>query len=621
MANFFIKSVALQDIRCFHGDTKIILKNPTIFVGGNDTGKSSIFKVLDVFFNHLDIEKDKVEVKKEYINFLMPKYCDRAHSSKRICIEIGADDNRLLRNMTRDEGTTELILTVTWRGCKLELNECHRNVTSDKAAINLYQRLKKNISFVYIPSLRDVSGDIFNQNLTSLLNTKVFEEIYPQQAGGTPTGYRQIKNFLIKYKEELKTIANSGLLKAVQQNIPIPVSQDITFDVDMDESEILKWSLEKIRIVKPARAAERVDMPDMGTGVLSSLSLAILFTNKVSTESGKLNIIAIEEPEAFVHPHYQRSLFGRLLKNVGSNHLLVSTHSPAIIDRQHIGNISIVTRNSGAEGSKIWQIGSIRDMDEEIFTAHANFQNSELFFSDLVVLVEGSSEKLVLTHLFDKLPLELKELFSGISIIDVGGNAHFGPFIRLLKSFGKAGKEFPIKWLVFTDRDSIQPGLGQPIIRALRESGYAHIDYNQINTLLNNPFTDDADGFVKVRQINAILKPAKSFINLADLEYSLITQKNFRYIKKYWKQEKAKGLITLDLPVRFNDALTYLGSKGLRLDKQYSETGKKPFVHAKIMRWTKLKDVSDIYKDFLKLVAEELTEDAEYLRKLSQVLE
>ncbi len=617
-----VVKVRFQNIRCFHGDIEIVLNNPTIFVGRNDSGKSSIFKILDIFFNKLKIENEKINLDKDSIDFLWPKFSEKKHSSKRIWVEISASDRRLLRGMAdSSSGTAWLILTITRGSVKLELNETHRGNVSSKKAVKLYEKLKEYVSFTYVPSLRDVSGKVFNESLSELLGREVFERIFLNQVGGTTKEYRDVKRFARNYKQSLRDIANSYLLKDVKNNLPIPVSQDIEFDVDVSEEEIVKWFLKQIKIIRPAKQDEKIAMLDIGTGILSSLSLAVLLTDKVIPKSDKISIIAIEEPEAFVHPHFQRSLFSRLLRNVGKNLLLVSTHSPAIIDQQAVDNISIVTRKDPGSGSKVWQITNIDDIDKEIFTAHANFQNSELFFSDLVILVEGPSEKLVLNHLFAKLPDGIRDLFFGISIIEVEGNSHFGPFIRLLRSFSKARKEVPIKWLIFSDRDSIKPGgKQQPLIKALKESGYSHLDFNKISTL-SSFFTDDNDGLKKIRQINKMLDQARCFINLADLEYSLLNNKNFKSIKKFWEDQKSKGLLQGDLPDNISDALSYIGSKGLNLDQTPSRTAKKPFIHGKIMQATKIKDVSPVLKDFVMRVAHELTSDEGLLEKLKSKLD
>jgi hypothetical protein len=74
------------------------------------------------------------------------------------------------------------------------------------------------------------------------------------------------------------------------------------------------------------------------------------------------------------------------------------------------------------------------------------------------------------------------------------------------------------------------------------------------------------------------------------------------------------------LPADLKPALCYIGSKGLNLELAASETGKKPYIHGKIMKWTKLCDVSDILKQFLLVVAEELTNDQGYNDKLRREL-
>lgn len=622
MASLDIVKIWLQDIRCFHGDIEISLSNPTIFVGGNDSGKSSIFKILNIFFNKIEVvNSEEIRLDEESVDFLWPKFCERKHSSKRIWVEVSASDGRLLRGMSESKnGTATLILTVTRKGVKLGLNENHRRKVSDKKAIKLYERLKKYISFTYVPSLRDVSGKVFNDSLSGLLEREVFERIFLKQVGGTTKEYRDVKNFSRDYKQSLKAIANNYLLKAVKNNLPIPASQNIEFDIDASETEIVEWFLKHIKIIRPAQQDEKVAMLDIGTGVLSSLSLAVLLTDKVIPKSEKVNIIAIEEPEAFVHPHSQRSLFSRLLRNIGKNLLLVSTHSPAIIDQQSVKNISIVTRDTPEFGSKVWQTTNIGDIDEEIFSAHVNFQNSELFFSDLVIFVEGTSEKLVLNHLFSKLPPGIKDLFFGISIIEVGSNTHFGPFIRLLKSFSKTKKSFPIKWIIFSDRDSIKPGGGSPVIKALRESGYHHLNFETVRTL-SSSFANRTEGLRKITQINDILSQARCFINLADLEYSLLNNQNFKSVRKFWKNQKLKGLLRGDFPNNLSDAFSYIGSKGLNLNKTPSGTAKRPFIHGKIMQATKIKDVSPVLKDFVMRIAGELTQDKELLDKLRSKLD
>jgi len=621
MTTLNVDSVSFQDVRCFHGETEILLRNPTIFVGGNDSGKSSIFKILDIFFNKIEVVNgEEVRIDKDFVDFLWPKFCERKHSSKRIWVEVSATDGRLLRGMTDNStGTAFLILTITRNGVKLELNENHRRKVSDKKAIKLYERLRQYVSFTYVPSLRDVSGTVFSDSLKNLFGREIFERIFLKQVGGTTREYRNVKEFATNYKGSLKSLANSYLLKGVKKNLPIPVSEDIEFDVDASEEEIVEWFLKHIKIVRPAQEGEAVDMLDIGTGVLSSLSLAVLLTDKVIPKAEKVNIIAIEEPEAFVHPHFQRSLFHKLLRNVGKNLLLVSTHSPAIIDRRSVENISIVTRKNPEEGSKVWQIGDVENLAKEIFSAHANFPNSELFFSDLVILVEGPSEKFVLNHLFSKLPEGIKDLFFGISIIEVGSNTHFGPFIRLLRSFSKTKKEFPISWLVFSDRDSIKPGGDQPLVTALRDSGYTHLDFERIRSLSSN-FRDEAEGLRKIKELNKLLLQAKCFVNLADLEHSLLNSQNFSYIKKNWEKQKTEGLLKGDFPSNLGDALSYIGSKGLNLDKQPSETAKKPFIHGKIMKATRLKDISPIFKDFIICVAKELNVGQENLSGLKEKL-
>ncbi len=242
-----------------------------IFVGGNDSGKSSIFGILEIFFNQITPNKDctAISISKENLDYLRPKYCESVHSAKRIEIEIIASDNRMLRGMTvGNPGVAKLILTIIGDGAKLELNYCHRGPKSDERAIKLYMKLKDKVSYVYVPSLRDVSSNVFQKNLNDLVERYIYDKVYPRNAGGTSAGYRQAKRAVQVFKQTFKDVANRDLLRFVKKNLSLPVLQDIAFDFDVDESHIMRWFLEKIKIMREARDVERISMYHFGTGVL-----------------------------------------------------------------------------------------------------------------------------------------------------------------------------------------------------------------------------------------------------------------------------------------------------------------------------------------------------------------
>ena len=63
-----------------------------------------------------------------------------------------------------------------------------------------------------------------------------------------------------------------------------------------------------------------------------------------------------------------------------------------------------------------------------------NSQNNErLFFADLVILVEGISDRIVIGSLIDQAIDEFKDS-RAVEVVDVGGKGNFAPYQKLLDS-------------------------------------------------------------------------------------------------------------------------------------------------------------------------------------------
>ena len=46
-----LKRIKLNNFRCYKDETEILVDDLTVFIGKNDSGKSSIFDALEIFFN------------------------------------------------------------------------------------------------------------------------------------------------------------------------------------------------------------------------------------------------------------------------------------------------------------------------------------------------------------------------------------------------------------------------------------------------------------------------------------------------------------------------------------------------------------------------------------------
>ena len=156
-------------------------------------------------------------------------------------------------------------------------------------------------------------------------------------------------------------------------------------------------------------------------------------------------LLALEEPEAHLHPHGQRHVFQQIQSLMGQK--IVSTHSPYIASMANVFDL----RHFSKKGSctTIRQL-NIADFDEEaIRKLKREVLNTrgEILFARAIVLFEGETEEEALPifaeYYWGVHPHEL-----GISFIGVGGAGKYLPFLRLAKNFN-------IPWFIFSDGEPI----------------------------------------------------------------------------------------------------------------------------------------------------------------------
>jgi putative ATP-dependent endonuclease of OLD family len=166
--------------------------------------------------------------------------------------------------------------------------------------------------------------------------------------------------------------------------------------------------------------------------------------------------LAIEEPEAHLHPHLQRLIYRNYLQTRDEieidnepRSILLTTHSPNVASVAPLANV-VVLRHISSEGHTI---GSslkrikLTDDEREDLERYIDVTRGELFFSKAVILVEGDAEKFLLPTLAKLYDKSLDFDAMGVSICSVAGT-NFAPYVKLL---GPKGLDIP--FVVLTDFD------------------------------------------------------------------------------------------------------------------------------------------------------------------------
>lgn len=162
-----------------------------------------------------------------------------------------------------------------------------------------------------------------------------------------------------------------------------------------------------------------------------------LSQRKIKKPIEKVSIVAIEEPEAHLHPQQQRAL-AKYLSSCINGQVLLTTHSPQIVER--FVSDALVKMGSDAKptcsgielGRKVDALGY-----------RLNPIVAEVFFSRGVFLVEGPSEIVFFRALAAAVGIDLdRENLSVLSVDGIG----FKPYVLCCEALG-------IPWVLRTDND------------------------------------------------------------------------------------------------------------------------------------------------------------------------
>lgn len=237
--------------------------------------------------------------------------------------------------------------------------------------------------------------------------------------------------------QEIKSILKENLSLFVPENqIEIDLAKIEESNL-LDENHV---SLEDVSIFKQGSGFQ-------GSFVIA-LKLSRLFTHIRFSDDKLTNlIVSIEEPEAHMHPHLQRSLIKKLkakqklFAEMGYNvQLIITTHSPSILSQIEKSDICLLRRKSEecevVKFNQSFEEQIINELGDKEKLKHFDFvfrQYPEIFLSRGVIIVEGHSEFGAIPEFARIMNIDLDNL--GISVINAGGKGTAKPMYLIIKKF------------------------------------------------------------------------------------------------------------------------------------------------------------------------------------------
>lgn len=443
MAGVSLTGLTVQNLRLFT-DTHLDLSNGcTYLIGPNNSGKTSLLALLDLVFNR-DLLPDFARATDELLSDLKPAR-DTRNQARRLTLWVQVDDRRRHKRFQCHQGVAQLRLSLTLsdRRFRANLGQARRGEQHDVEAVHLLDELRRQYAFVHIPAGRSVDSMDFGDALDAALQSALIG-VFDKPGKGATAEERKVKNLI---DTDLAAIAQPAhdFWTGFLERLPAGWVKQGDAKPAIDKRALAAILVEQlaVKLTTGEHDAAGVGPAAVGSGLQSLLDIEL--RRYVAEQSGRQLILAIEEPEVFLHPSAQRRLGRDLARSSSISKLLVSTHSALVVEEAPYESIALVRDQTVHQPTET-------DPDRvAINTFLAAGRGAEMYFARSVLFVEGPGDREYWEGLRRRLAgHDDTGAVDHCYVVETGGNEQFAPWIRLVRSF--AGD--PIRWVALMDSDS-----------------------------------------------------------------------------------------------------------------------------------------------------------------------
>lgn len=303
-----------------------------------------------------------------------------------------------------------------------------------KRADTMLAALRREVNYFYLTALReagrhfDARGEFWRPFLRD-------SQLDPAKKAEIEAKLAEVNDLVVASHSSFGRASSS--LKRVQEVVPV-ASGDIV-SVEAVPAKIFDM-LAKAQVQLATSGGAKIPVGRHGEGT-QSLAVLLLFSAFLEQWQDRVPIVALEEPEAHLHPSAIRALWSVTEGIAGQK--LVSTHSGDLLAEVPIDRVRRLSRHGENIVVSRLKAATLTADERRKVDYHIRHARGELLFARCWILVEGETEVFLISELARYLNANLER--AGIRCV-----AHRHSSIEL---FIKVANDFGIRWCVLTDND------------------------------------------------------------------------------------------------------------------------------------------------------------------------